>query len=221
MKANRDPAQETARSNGVPKVYTPEAINDLPLRRYGGAIHLIRSHDEMLEALAQLRQESVLGFDTETRPAFQKGTRFSPALLQLAGQSGVYLFQINRIGFNEELAAYLADESILKAGVGLDYDIRQLNKLCKFKPGSFLDVSSEARQLGMKKVSLRSLAASFLGFRISKSAKCSNWAVADLKQSQIRYAATDAWVSREIYLSMYSQGFVRTSRFLDAPKSDC
>ena len=36
--------------------------------------------------------------------------------------------------------------------------------------------------------------------RISKAAQVTNWAREALDEKQIRYAATDAWISREIYL---------------------
>ncbi|MCP4714944.1 MAG: 3'-5' exonuclease domain-containing protein 2, partial [Deltaproteobacteria bacterium] len=55
---------------------------------------------------------------------------------------------------------------------------------------------------GIKNFGLRGLAAVLFGFRISKGARVSNWARADLTETQIHYAATDAWISREIYLQL-------------------
>ena len=45
-----------------------------------------------------------------------------------------------------------------------------------------------------------------MGFRISKKEQVSNWAKRELTRSQITYAATDAWVGREIYLQMDQRG---------------
>ena len=39
----------------------------------------------------------------------------------------------------------------------------------------------------------------FFGFRISKQARTSNWSAKKLTTKQINYAATDAWVGRELY----------------------
>ena len=47
---------------------------------------------------------------------------------------------------------------------------------------------------------MRNLAGIFLGFRIPKGTKTSNWAAPRLSQQQIAYAATDAWACRELYL---------------------
>ncbi|HIA00113.1 MAG TPA: 3'-5' exonuclease domain-containing protein 2, partial [Candidatus Marinimicrobia bacterium] len=43
------------------------------------------------------------------------------------------------------------------------------------------------------------LTALFLGFRISKQASTTNWSAKELSIKQITYAATDAWVGRELY----------------------
>ena len=57
-----------------------------------------------------------------------------------------------------------------------------------------------AAKKGIKANGVRTLAAQLLGFRISKGAQCSNWERSELAPAQILYAATDAWVCREIYL---------------------
>ncbi|HSR50740.1 MAG TPA: 3'-5' exonuclease [Acidobacteriota bacterium] len=189
-----------------------EEINALPLRRFPGPIHVISNQSHARQILQEVRGSSLLGFDTETRPAFKKGTYFPPSLLQLATESEVFLFQIGQLGLLKGLRDLLADPDVLKVGVGLDYDVRELRKLARFKPAAFLDLADQARTNGLKRVSLRTLTATFLGFRISKGAKCSNWAVSDLKKSQIKYAATDAWVSREIYLFMAGRGMIDHSR---------
>ncbi len=46
----------------------------------------------------------------------------------------------------------------------------------------------------------------FLGFRIPKGTKTSNWAAPRLSPQQIAYAATDAWACRELYLKFEMLG---------------
>ena len=71
-----------------------DEINQCPIRKYEGPVHIIRSEAELTKAVSLLKKEKLLGFDTETRPAFRKGEHYSPALIQLAGEKDVYIFQI-------------------------------------------------------------------------------------------------------------------------------
>ena len=71
-----------------------DEINERPIKKYEGKIHLIRSGTEITEAIKLLENESLLGFDTETRPAYRKGESYPPALLQLAGANAVFIFQL-------------------------------------------------------------------------------------------------------------------------------
>ena len=41
-----------------------------------------------------------------------------------------------------------------------------------------------------------------LGVRISKAQRLSNWEAKQLTPAQQLYAATDAWIGREIYLKL-------------------
>ena len=52
------------------------------------------------------------------------------------------------------------------------------------------------------------LAALLLGFRLSKSRQTYNWSLPRLNSSAVRYAATDAWVGREIYMAMDKLGCI-------------
>ena len=49
---------------------------------------------------------------------------------------------------------------------------------------------------------MKKLAANILGVRISKSQQLSNWEAEELSAAQQMYAATDAWVCREMYLKL-------------------
>lgn len=186
-----------------------DEINALPLRRYEGKIHLVRTHEELDDAMNVLRQSSVLGFDTETRPTFRKGRVNLPSLVQLACPQAVYLIQLSWIPLDEQLADLLSDPSIIKTGVAVRDDIRDLQKLYAFKDGGVVDLGEEAKAFQLETHGLRNLAANFLSFRISKNAQCTNWANLELGPQQVAYAATDAWVSREIHLRMDELGLVR------------
>ena len=184
---------------GFDRRMSREEINELPLRRWDGPIQVISEPRACEHAVRQLRTEPVLGFDTETRPAFKKGQSFPPALLQLATPEHVFLFQLGGLGLPEGLRDLLTDPAIIKTGVSLAYDLRELNAIAPFTGHGFVDLGHEAKQLGIHNHGLRGLCAVLLGFRISKSSQTSNWSKKQLTPAQTRYAATDAWAGRELY----------------------
>jgi ribonuclease D len=177
-----------------------EEINELPIRRYEGPVHLVASPAELAQAMGDILQESVLGLDTETRPSFRVGESYAPSLAQVATARAVYLFRLQRLDCSAAVAQFLSAQRIVKAGVGLADDLRQLRKTFPFTEKAVVDLSAAAKAQGLAKTGVRTLAAAFLGFRIPKGSKTSNWAAARLTPQQIAYAAMDAWACRELYL---------------------
>lgn len=194
-----DNATETSGENAPARSISREALNSLKIRYYNGPIRLVNDREQLDACVDQLAGEDLLGFDTETRPSFERGVSYPPALMQLATRSEVFVFQFQALGGLGPLRRILEDSRIIKAGVAISDDIKQLNECWKFKPGRFVEIGTMARELGFKQTGLRSLAGLLLGFRISKKEQRSNWGRANLTRSQLVYAATDAWVSRELY----------------------
>ena len=189
--------------------FSKEEINDLPLRRYEGEIKVVRTEKQLARALKEMGSDPLLGFDTETRPVFKKGKKPGPpALLQLATAECAYVFQLNILPFTEGLCRLLASKSVVKTGVAVRDDILGLQKHARFKPNGFVDLSDVTANHNLQTHGLRNMAANLLGFRISKSAQCSNWAKDHLAPQQITYAATDAWVSRQLYLALDELGLI-------------
>lgn len=186
-----------------------DAINSLPIQRYEGPVHVVRSASALAAALDRLRAERLLGFDTESKPAFRKGATPRLSLLQLASADAVYLFQLRLIPFADRLQAILADPRIIKAGVAVRDDILELQKVAPFTAAGFVDLGDIARSQGIETNGLRNMTANFLGFRLSKTAQRSNWANPELSQRQILYAAADAWAGRELYLRFTELGLAQ------------
>jgi len=183
---------------------TNEYINELPLKYFEGDIKIVRTEKELKNACGILKEECILGFDTETRPSFKKGQFFLPSLIQLAGIKSVFIFQLKKCGFNERLIKILSDPTLIKCGVAVGQDIKDLQKMTFFEPNGFIDLGEVAQERNLKNYGLRNLTALLLKFRISKSSRTTNWSVNDLSIKQMEYAATDAWVSREIYFKLFS-----------------
>jgi ribonuclease D len=194
---------------GPPRVISREDMARLPIRRYEGRVCTVETPHELEQAAADLRSETAVGLDTETRPAFRKGEHHLPALVQVATARAVYLFPLRHREVFPVLAELLSQARIVKAGVSLADDLRALKRVFPFEEKSILDLGRVARSAGLGQTGVRNLAGMFLGFRIPKGTKTSNWARRDLSSAQIAYAATDAWACRELYLKFRHLGMLR------------
>lgn len=190
------------------KEITKEAVNDLPVEKYEGNLFLITDKEQLKSALREIHKHKVLGFDTETKPAFKKGEYNNVSLLQIATTEAVYLFRINLIGFTKELADIFEDPEFIKVGISIRDDIKELQKLRNFEPAGVVELNTIAKELGVKHEGVRSLSAIFLQIRISKTQQTTNWERETLNEKQLRYAATDAWVCLEIYNQLLYKGFI-------------
>ena len=179
-----------------------EQINTLPLRQYAGPISIVSTAQDLAAASLYLRDERILGFDTETRPSFRPGEQHPVSLLQLAGEEHVFLFQLAHLPDLGPLVPILESPRIRKVGVAIQQDANQLRKHHPYTPRGFAEIGELARGLGVMNTGLRPLSAMFLGFRVAKGAKTTNWANPTLSDGQIVYAATDAWVSRLLYVKL-------------------
>jgi len=204
-----NPAPPADPQNAIARTISRDDMAKLPILRYEGRVCVVATPEDLAEAQADLRGESTVGLDTETRPAFKKGESHLPCLVQIATARAVYLFQLRRTEVRPVLADLLADARILKAGVGLKDDLRALKKVFAFEEKAMLDLGSVARASGSGQTGVRHLAGIFLGFRIPKGTSTSNWAAVHLNARQITYAATDAWVCRELFLRFQSLGLLR------------
>jgi ribonuclease D len=196
--------------NNIPPVTQPAPtkaeINLLPLKKYEGAVEVVAADERLAAVIAELAAEQVLGFDIEVRPTFKSGDHFPPALAQLAGKDKVFLLQLKKLNGLAGLAGLLADARVVKAGIAVAGDVAKLHEVMKFVPAGFVELGKMAAKAGIKASGVRTLAAQLLGFRISKGAQTSNWERAELTPAQIAYAATDAWVCREIFLELKKLG---------------
>lgn len=187
---------------------TKDAINELPLDRYGGEIILVDEAEGIRAAFEVINQHQLVGFDTETKPVFVKGQFNNVALLQIAIPDTVYLIRINKTGITPEIISFFENEDLKKIGVGLRDDLVFLKRLANFNPGGFLELNEMVNAINIEANGLRKLTAIILGFRISKNAQVSNWEAPALNEKQKRYAATDAWVCLEMFNKLKSLNMV-------------
>jgi ribonuclease D len=184
------------------KEISKEEIAILPHGKYTGNIHLINDKQEADSALEELMYSKIIGIDTETKPAFKRGQSFPVSLVQLASEKKVYLFRTLSTGPLPLLKELLEEESIVKVGIAIHDDLKDLSKSLSHSSRNIIDLNQFAQEHGFVSIGARKLAALVLNIRISKAQQVSNWENPVLSKAQIDYAATDAWLCREVYLRL-------------------
>jgi ribonuclease D len=176
-----------------------DEVNELPLYQFDGGIFVIDTFEKLDYYLPLLKDQKILGFDTETRPSFKKGVVNPVSLLQLTTNSEAFLIRINQIGLPEEVKNILADKDVLKIGLAIKDDIKVLQDINNFEAESFLDLQDYVGSFGIEARSLKKITAIVMNKRISKSQQVTNWERETLTEAQQVYAATDAWACLKVY----------------------
>ncbi|MBP7965564.1 MAG: 3'-5' exonuclease domain-containing protein 2 [Paludibacteraceae bacterium] len=186
---------------------TKAQIAELPIVTTTGDIVVVKTDKEADYIVSQLMQETVLGFDTETRPSFVKDVRYKVSLLQLATQDTCYLFRLNFIQEHEGLKKILESSEIKKIGLSVHDDFMSLNKWMRVCPKNFIELQKYVGAFGIEEKSLQKIYAIVFSEKISKRQQLSNWEAPILSPQQQTYAAIDAFACREIYLELQKQVF--------------
>lgn len=176
-----------------------EEINELPMYQFGGGIFLIDTFEKLDHYLPLLKDQKILGFDTETKPSFKKGENNPVSLLQISTQNQAFLIRINSIGLPDEITKILSDPDVKKIGLAIRDDIKILKNINDFEPAGFIDLQDYVDDFGIEAKSLKKITGIVLNKRISKSQRVTNWGREELSEAQQVYAATDAWICLKIY----------------------
>ncbi|MFZ3229444.1 MAG: 3'-5' exonuclease [Pseudobdellovibrio sp.] len=169
---------------------------------FSGNIHLINNDQELEAVAAELNSAIQLGFDTETKPSFKKGEVYKVALLQLSTETNAYLIRLHYITNHLIIKNIFESDKILKVGVAIRDDIKQLQKHFQFEPKNFIELQDVAKDKGLKNFGLKGMAAEVMNGALSKGPKMTNWELPILTEPQLMYAATDAWIGLALYLKI-------------------
>lgn len=178
-------------------------IAQMPKVLFEGRIFVVYTEADTDKAVEYLKNQKIVGVDTETRPSFKRGTTHKVALLQIATSDTCFLFRLNRIGMPASLQEFLMSDT-LKVGLSLKDDFMMLRrrKDLHAEEGNWIELQDYVGRFGIDDRSLQKIYANLFGKKISKSQRLSNWEAETLTESQMRYAATDAWACVEIYLCL-------------------
>lgn len=172
----------------------------MPKVLFPGRIFVIYTESDAEKAVAYLKDQRIVGVDTETRPSFKRGTTHKVALLQISTQDTCFLFRLNRIGMPDSLQEFLMSDT-LKIGLSLKDDFNSLRKRQDMHPdrGNWIELQEYVGKFGIEDRSLQKIYANLFGEKISKNQRLSNWEADVLSEGQKLYAATDDGACVEIY----------------------
>ena len=177
-------------------------ISTLPPCDITGEIIVIDRPEDVATAVDNLKQCTLIGFDTETRPSFRRGESNTISLLQLATDKRAYLFRLKKIGPNQLLKDLLESEEHMKVGLSVHDDFHSLNRWMPCRPKNFIELQKYVKAFGIEEMSLQKIYAIVFNKKISKRQQLSNWEAEELTPAQQQYAAIDAWACRDIYYKL-------------------
>lgn len=174
----------------------------MPVVEYPGGIDAVTVIDTAAKARIALRalgKSTHIGFDSETRPSFQRGRTNKVALLQLSNGDHCYLFRLNVPGIYEMVRPLLENPDIIKIGLSVHDDFNALRRRGDINPAGFIDLQDYASTFLISDISLQKIYAIIFGERISKAQRLTNWEAAQLTEAQQIYASIDAWACLKLY----------------------
>lgn len=177
-----------------------EAVAEMPVTAFGGDITVVETPEMARMAVRELTRARIVGFDTETRPSFQRGRLHKVALMQLSTDDHCFLFRLNKIGIPQCLRHFLEDPEVIKIGLSVHDDYSVMRRLVDdLQPQGFVDLQDYVKFFNIHDISLQKIYAIIFGEKISKNQRLTNWEAETLTPQQQVYAATDAWACLKLY----------------------
>lgn len=199
---------ETPKNTNNQGSISKEAMAELPVKEFAGHAVTVINQEQAEIAVRQIREANTLvGFDTETRPSFQKGVSYKVCLVQLSVGQVCYLFRLNKMGgIPDCLKALLEDANVVKVGLSTPDDFKNLRKWCEIAPKGFIELQLLVKNYGITDMSLAKIYALLFGQKLSKRQRLTNWEADQLNMKQLAYAALDAVACVEIYEALMTRG---------------
>lgn len=159
-------------------------------------------------AFSELMAAGSIGFDTESKPTFFKGQKSEgPHVFQFATLQKAFIFQAHIIESIPAVVELLQAPKVEKIGFGLKGDLQQIGEKFGFRPSAIVDLDRSFRALGYSHtLGAKSAIAMLFERKLtkSKSITTSNWAEYHLSDSQLIYAANDAYAAIRVHQALES-----------------
>lgn len=160
-------------------------------------------------ALDELMSAGVVGFDTESKPTFRKGEiSEGPHVLQFATMEKAFVFQSHLIESHPMIIDVLKSPALTKIGFGLGGDLHQISQRFGIRPAAIVDLDRTFRKLGYRNsIGAKTAVAMLFQRKLikSKSITTSNWALQELSDRQLLYAANDAYAAIRIFHALQKE----------------
>lgn len=169
-------------------------------------IHVVTDARSAAIAVEELMRAGEVGFDTESKPTFLKGQKSEgPHVLQFSTVEKAFIFQSHVEESQPAIMELLKSDKLIKIGFGLGGDLHQISERFGIRPASIVDLDRSFKQLGYRNpIGAKSAIAIYFNrkLRKSKSVTTSNWAAKDLSESQLIYAANDAYAALKVFYAL-------------------
>jgi hypothetical protein len=179
-----------------------EPFSTLPLER----IHVPGTAAEFAAATAAIFAAGTVGFDTESKPVFDRGVASTgPHVVQFALDDSAYIFQLHRAECRAFLIEILVSDSVLKVGFGLRSDHAEIRAKLAVTLRAVLDMNDVFRKDGYRGTTGARAAVAIVmkqKFHKSKAVTTSNWSLPQLSPKQLLYAANDAYVAIKVLAAL-------------------
>ncbi len=173
-------------------------------------IFVISNLQQAKLAAEELIAAGEIGFDTESKPTFHKGQKSEgPHVLQFATLEKAFIFQSHVVESQPTIIELLKSQVTTKIGFGLKGDLKQIADRYDLRPAAMVDLDRSFKQLGYcNAVGAKSAIAILFDrkFPKSKSVTMSNWSLPKLTDSQLLYAANDAYAAIRVFHAMRELG---------------
>ncbi len=188
----------------------PSKIDIAELEPFDGLgpdqIHVVTDAPSAAIAVEELMRAGEVGFDTESKPTFLKGQKSEgPHVLQFSTVEKAFIFQSHVEESQPAIMELLKSDKLIKIGFGLGGDLHQISQRFGIRPASIVDLDRSFKQLGYRNpIGAKSAIAIYFNrkLRKSKSVTTSNWAAKDLSESQLIYAANDAYAALKVFYAL-------------------
>ena len=178
-----------------------------PFERLGlQHIDLVATAAQAERAEREMSGVAVFGFDTESKPTFAKGELSDgPHIVQLSTVERAWVFQLHDPACRILVAQLLESHPALKVGFGLGDDRRRIQGKLGVEAHNVVDLNTIFNRMGYRKdIGVKSAVAIMFNRRFLKSGKAStsNWAARQLGDSQLLYAANDAYAAARVFAAL-------------------